>query len=408
MMQTVVRHMAKGPGQPPSRVRLWHWLAWVTGGWFMAFMMLNDFAGLEHGVIRGTELWGRDFINLWTGGKLINAGDYATLYTQPAFAAYQQRLFGPLDLHVYSYPPTGFLIASLFSLLPYPVALAGWLVATGALFLWAARPYWPQHGGPVWLVLLMPAALVNIWAGHFGFLFGAVFLCAFRLLDARPVAAGLIIGLFAIKPQLAVLIPLALLIRGEWRAIVSAGISTVSMVLLSGLIYGWTAWEAFLTRATGKQVSVIDAQGAFFGKMSASAATAVLDLGGGWTLALAAQAMLAMLGVALVAVAAWRRVPTDRLALLVATCTFLVLPYSINYDLVVACLGAWVVMADARHHPIDRGLATVGFVAPQIGILLAIIGVPVTPLMLAGLAIAQFRVASGRAAPAGGAEAHSA
>ena len=375
-------------------------LAWIFGGWLIVYMAVTDFMTMKNGVIRGAELWGRDFINLWTGGKLINAGDYTTLYTQKAFAAFQQSLFGPLDLHVYSYPPTGFPIASLFSLLPYPVALGAWLAGTGALFLWAVRPYWPNNGWPLWLALLTPAALVNIWAGHFGFFFGALFLFAFRWLDARPVLAGAIIGLFAIKPQLAVLIPLVLLLRGNWCAIVSAAVSTVLTVLLSGLIYGWSAWEAFLTRATGKQVSVIDAQGAFFGKMSASAATSVLDLGGGWTLALAAQAVLAMLGIALVVIAARRRIRIDRLALLTATCTFLVLPYSINYDLVVVCIGAWVVMADYSSAPIDRMLATIGFVAPQVGLLLAIMGLPVMPLMLAALAVAQFRVANRPAAPA--------
>lgn len=383
-------------------------LAWIFGGWLIVYMAVTDFMTMKDGVIRGAELWGRDFINLWTGGKLINAGDYTTLYTQKAFAAFQQSLFGPLDLHVYSYPPTGFPIASLFSLFPYPVALGAWLAGTGALFLWAVRPYWPNNGWPLWLALLTPAALVNIWAGHFGFFFGALFLLSFRWLDARPVLAGAIIGLFAIKPQLAVLTPLVLLLCGNWRAIVSAAVSTVSTVLLSGLIYGWSAWEAFLMHATGKQVSVIDAQGAFFGKMSASAATAVLDLGGGWTLASAAQAMLAMLGIALVVLAARRRIQIDRLALLTATCTFLVLPYSINYDLVVVCIGAWVVMADYSNAPFDRALATIGFVAPQVGLLLAIMGLPVMPLMLAALAVAQFRVANRPAAPTTATAAHSA
>lgn len=373
---------------------------WIVGGWFVVLMLYVDAAGTENGVIRHAELWGRDFINVWTGGKLIAAGDFATLYTSTAFSAFQEAMFGPLDPHVYSYPPTAFPIASFFSLLPYPFALAIWLVGTTGLFVWAARSWWPAGGGPFWLAALTPAALVNLWIGNYGFVFGAIFLLAFRRLDDRPIVAGTIIGLFAMKPQLAVLIPLVLLIRRDWRVIYSAAVSTAGFIAASGVIYGWAAWEAFLTRATGKQVSVIDAYGAFFGKMSTSAATAVLDLGGGWTAALAAQAVLAALGIVLVAVAAWRRVRTDQLALLLATCTFLVLPYAINYDLVVVCIGAWVVMIDRANAPVDRVLASIGFVAPQMGIVFAMFGAPVTPLMLAGLAIAQFRVAViGRAAP---------
>jgi alpha-1,2-mannosyltransferase len=379
------------------------WIAWIVGGWFVAFTCTVDFRTSENGVIRHAEVWGRDFINVWTGAKLIAVRDYATLYTPQAFSAFQESIFGTLDLHVYSYPPTAFPIASFFSLLPYPIAVALWLVGTGGLFLWAARSWWPHCGGPFWLAILTPAALLNLWIGNYGFVFGAIFLLAFRRLDDRPVLAGAVIGLFAMKPQLAVLIPLALLIRRDWRAIFSAAASTGAMILASGLIYGWSAWAEFLTRATGKQVSVIDAHGAFFGKMSASAATAILDLGGDWTAAIIGQALLATLGIALVAIAAWRRVRTDQLALLLATCTFLVLPYSINYDLVVVCIGAWVVMTNSDNAPVDRGLATLGFIAPQVGLLLAMFHLPVTSLMLAGLAIAQFRVAmgfSGRAVPA--------
>jgi Glycosyltransferase family 87 len=207
------------------------------------------------------------------------------------------------------------------------------------------------------------------------------------------------------------LIPLALFLRRDWRAIASAAISSVSLVVASFVLYGWEAWSTFLIRATGKQVSVIDAQGAFFGKMSASAATAILDLGGGWTMAIIGQGLLAALGITFVSVAAWRRVRTDQLALLLVTCTFLVLPYSINYDLVVVCLGAWVVMTNRANAPMDRALAALGFIAPGLGILLAMFNLPVTSLMLVGLAVAQFRVAmglSGRDVPIIAGAAHSA
>ncbi len=385
--------MIRPPSELPRRL---HDLPWIVGGWFVLFSIVLDAIGTEGGIVRHAELWGRDFVNVWAGGKLIASGDYATLYTAEAFSQFQRGIFGPLDLHVFSYPPPAFPIASAFSHLPYPLALALWWIGTGAVFVQAAKPWWPENGGPYWLALLTPAALLNIWIGNYGFVFGATFLFAFRRLDDRPVVAGAIIGLFAMKPQLAVLIPLILLIRRDWRAIIAAAASTVLMIVASGMIYGWSAWHEFLTRAAGKQMSVIDAHGAFFGKMSASAATAILDAGGGWTLAIVGQASLAALGIALASVAAWRRVPTDRLALLLATCTFLVLPYSINYDLVVVCIGAWIVIVDRASPPLDRGLAMLGFIAPQIGLLLALFALPVTSLMIAALAIAQFRVATRR------------
>ena len=71
----------------------------------------------------------------------------------------------------------------------------------------------------------------------------------------------------------------------------------------------------------------------------------------------------------------------------------LLLPYSLNYDLTVVALGAWVVAAGPRATPAMRVLAVAGFLAPTLGFMLAIAGWPVTPLLLAGLMIAQYREA---------------
>ncbi len=373
----------------------------MIGGAAVLFFVAVDWSLSRGGVINGLELWGRDFVNLWSGGKLIRARDFDTLYDPQAFSAYQRGLFGPFGPHIFSYPPTSFPIADLFSRLPYAVALIAWLVITGWLFLRAARSWWPKDAGPYWLAVLTPAALVNIWIGHYGFLLGALFLAGWSQLDKRPLLGGALIGLMAIKPQLAVLIPLALVIRGNWRAIVSAAVTVCVFVAATGLAYGWQAWSDFLFKASNRQVSVIDAHGSFFGKMSASAATAILDLGGGWPLAIAAQSVLAVLGVALVAIAARARVDMRQLGLLVATCTFLVLPYSLSYDLTVVMIAAWSILCRQDEPALDRRLALAGFLAPQIGILLAFIHVPVMSLILAALAIAQFRVAMRDAAPIG-------
>lgn len=390
---TEAAHRKHHHANAPSRSILPH-IMWIVSASFILYMLVLDYRISDGVVIGRSEVWPRDFVNLWAGGKLIGARDFVTLYTSDAFTAFQAKLFGPVGPHVYSYPPTAFIFASLFSQLPYEMAAMLWIVATGIFFGLAARPWWPQNGGWPVLSLLTPAALVNIWTGHYAFLLGGLFLIAWRIIDQRPVGAGIMIGLLAIKPQFAILIPLVLLIRQDWRSIIAAAVTVMAMVAASALYYGPASWVEFLGRATGKQVSVIDAQGAFFGKMSGSAATAILDIGGGWTGAIAGQAVTTLLGLSLVAVAAWRKMPTDRLALLVATCTFLVLPYSISYDFVLLCLGAWVVIVDASNRPIDRGMALVGFVAPTLGIVAATFGAPVMPLMLMMLAIAQFRAFS--------------
>ena len=379
----------------PERRGLIYPIAWVAGCVLVVLFAWHDWQTSRDGVIAAGEIWGRDFINMWTGGKLIAARDFATLFDPARFMAFQESLYGPLDRHIFSYPPVTFPLADLLGRLPYPVALLTWLGGTGALFWHAARPWWPDRSGPSWLVLLTPAALLNVWEGHYGFLIGALFLYGFRLLDTRPWLAGVAIGLLVIKPQFALLVPFVLLLRGEWRAIASAGVTVLAMLAVSVLIYGTSAWTIFFALGAGRQ-AVIDAGGAFFGTLSTSAATAVLSLGGGWPLAIAAQALLAVLGLAMVVMAVRKRVDTRSLALLTATATFLVLPYGLSYDLTAVAIGAWIVMTSDHAAPRDKVLATLGFVAPQIGIALALLGVPVMSLMLAGLAFAQYRAATGR------------
>ncbi|MFM9978424.1 MAG: glycosyltransferase family 87 protein [Sphingomonadaceae bacterium] len=382
-------------------------LVWCLGCAFIALLCAVDLAQLAQGATTADALWRRDFTNVWTGGQLIGARDWATLYDRAAFTAYQAQVFGAFGPRSFSYPPPAFPLIQLFALPPYRVALVLWLIATAALFALAARRWWPQRAGSFWLALLTPAALVNLWTAHFGFVFGALWLIAFTVLDRRPLLAGAAIGLFAMKPQLAVLIPLVLLLRGEWRAI-GAAIACVCVTCGATLaVYGRAAWTEFLFGAAGTQMAFIDAKGAAFAKLSTSAATAILDVGGSWSLALTVQGVLAALGIALVTIAARHRVPTRDLALLTATATLLVLPYALAYDLTVVALGALIVMTDARATRVDRALASLGFVAPQIGIALAFAGIPLMPLMLAGLAIAQFRTMTRRAAPANAAAAHS-
>ena len=389
------------------------WFPWVIGSILILVFVARDWLLTRNGIITVLDdfghghsvVWGRDFINVWTGGHLVRDGQFATLYDPTTYAAFQHNLFGPIDPHNYSYPPTSYLLAVGLSLLPYPLALVVWLTATAWLFAAAARSWWPKGAGPYWLSVATPAALVNLWVGQYGFLVGALFLLGWQHLDRRPVLAGMFFGLMLIKPHLAVLVPLALLIRGDWRAIGSAAATVAASVLVTVAFYGVTPWVEYLFRTAGVQATMIDAQGNFFGSLSTSMTTALLQAGAPWSFAIMCQAVSVILGIALVGLAARRRAPTRELALLVATCTFLVLPYAFSYDLTVVAIGALWVLTRAGLRGLDEGLSTLGFVAPQLGIAAALVSLPLMPFMLVGLAIAQFRQLdfpqiSGRAAPA--------
>lgn len=366
---------------------------WIVGSAVVALLFLRDAMLWENGTIANQIVWGRDFVNVWTGGKLLNADHGSLLFDLPAYQEFQMSIFGPLDPHNYSYPPVSYPIAQFLALFPYPLALTIWFAATGALFYHAAKPWWPSGAGPAWLVLLTPAALLNIWAGHYGFLVGALFLMGWQRTDDRPIQAGLFFGLMLIKPHMAILVPFVLLARKKWPVIASSAATVAVLVIATTLAYGWAAWEGYLFRTGAVQASMIDAGKAFFGFMSTSFATAALRLTDSWSVAIIGQILLASIAIGVLILAVRRNVPTPQLGLLTATATFLVLPYAFAYDLTAVAVAAVVTIASTRSDEKQHRWAVYGLIAPSVGILTAVLGVPILPALLGLLFLAQVRVA---------------
>jgi hypothetical protein len=378
-----------------KNLQMERWLPWIFGNLLILILFIRDIKSFENGLIANSAYWGRDFINVWTSGKILLAGKIGIIYDVPAYYAFAQGLFGAIGEHNYSYPPFVLPLMVPFALLPYPIALAAWLGLTGWLFVYAAAPWWRAGTGlPAWMVAITPAGLVNIWTGHYGFLLGALALLGWRNLDRKPALAGLFFGLMAIKPHLAILIPLVLLLRGEWKAIWFAALTVLALIMGSLMLFGIEPWREYLTVTIGVQSAMINAGGAFFRLMSTSAATSMLQLGASAPVAGLIQAAVAMAGVGMVAIAA-RTSSTQDTALLAATATFLVLPYAFNYDLTVSAMGAALLMYRTDLSVIDTRVATWGFMAAQIGMVLAaLFSLPGLPLLLLGLAIVQFRYAT--------------
>jgi hypothetical protein len=372
-------------------------MPWIVGNLFVLGLFGRDILNFNHGLVSTNAYWGRDFINVWASGKLVLAGYLDILYDLGAYHRYAQELFGPIGQHNYSYPPLVLPLMVPFALLPYPLALACWTGLTGWLFARAAAPWWRDATGlPAWAVLLTPAALVNIWAGHYGFLIGALLLFGWRNLERRPFLAGICFGLMVIKPHLAVLVPLVLLIRRDWTAIIAAAVTVAALVLGSLALFGPTLWYQYLTVTAGVQSAMIDAGNNFFRYMSTSTATAMLQLGMPKAVAGAIHALVALAAVVMVAVAA-RRAALRDVALLAATATFLVLPYAFNYDLTVSAMAAMMLFYRPDLSAIGSRVAIGGFAAAQVGMALAGQDVPGMTILLFALTVLQFRIAMARA-----------
>lgn len=386
----------------PARSRFEALAPWLVGNLFVLGLFGRDLLRFDDGRVATGAFWGRDFINVWTAGRLLLEGRLSLLYDMAAYHTWQVAQFGEIGVHNFSYPPLVLPLMLPFGALPYPVALAAWLAFTGALFVHAARPWWREATGwPAWAVLLTPAATINIWAGHYGFLIAALLLYGWRALErGRPHLAGLCFGLLAIKPHLAVLVPLVLLVRGEWRAIAAAAATVGALVGASVLLFPPVLWAEYLGVTAGVQAAMIDAGDGFFRYMSTSLATALIAAGMSKGTALAAQALAAAVAMALVARAA-RHARLRDVALLAATATFLVLPYAFNYDLTLSAMAAAMLLARPLG-AVDQRLALGGFMAAQVGMALIAAGLPGMPMLLAGLLVAQYRSAMRKVAGTSG------
>lgn len=362
-------------------------VAWMVGVGFAVILFAADIITFQksQGIsINGSAIWGRDFANVWSSGRITIEGQTAILYDMKAYQAWQDAAFGwGINDHNYSYPPLTLLYTPLFGALPYFVALALWSTLSLGAFVWAARP-WLGGGGIARIAALaLPSTLVCLWAGHYGLLLGALWLGAWRLIDRNPLAAGVLTGLMAVKPHLAILMPLMLVRRGEWRAIAAAALTIGLMVGLSVLLYGAELWQTYAFRTSADQIGLVDATRTFFIKMMPTLTPALFVAGIDAPLVWAAQAALALAAM----VALWRFQPDDSMTagLAAAVATFLVLPYGFNYDLTVVGLAAMLAMqrwgAEARVWP--TAIAAAAFVLPSTLIHLNRNGLWIAPLILA-------------------------
>ncbi|NJC34998.1 hypothetical protein GGR88_002512 [Sphingomonas jejuensis] len=389
------RATIKRPALADTRRPLYQPALWMVGNLLVVILIVLDLTVFDGGRIMNGAFAGRDFINVWTAGKLILSGQADVIYDLGRYHAAQQSFFGPIGPHNYSYLPATLILTVPFALLPYPLALIIWLITTGALFLWAAKPWWTSASQlPLTLLLALPAATMNIWAGHYGFLFGGLLLCGWRALEAnRPVLAGVLFGLLIIKPHLAILVPVVLLLRRAWTPIASAAAAVFALIGTSILLFGLDPWREYLFVTSATQATMIDGRGQLYGLMATSPASAIFLIGAGGVAAWIGQVLFGAFGFCLVVHAAIRGATLRDLALLASPATFLILPYAFNYDLVVPCFAAACALVDPRLRPSDERLAMLGFCAAQLGMVLALIGAPLMPLFLAGLSWTRYRLA---------------
>ena len=330
---------------------------------------------------------GDDFLNYWSGAFLAWHGRAAEVYDWPAYHAFQQSIVGAgVDSYFYGYPPILLVLTAPLAALPYLTGLGVWLTSSWLCFYRALAMALPGRSALL-LAAATPAVFVNAYGGQNGVWTAALFGGALCLIDRRPFIAGLLFGAMTYKPQLGVLIPVALLAGRRWQTITGAAITAGGLILASVLLFGPDMWRDF-GHVVSIQRQVVLEDGTQSWHRMVSVFALARRLGADAQLAYAAQIIAALTAAALVALAWFRDAPSPIRNASLVLGTLLATPYLMDYDTVVcAFVAVWLMSAESLVRTPERQVMTAVpllLLLPLLNPILAqLTGVPTGALMIA-------------------------
>ncbi len=213
--------------------------------------------------LSGTH-FGGDFISFWNAAHRVRHGDIAAIYDPDTWQIILSNRTASTPLPWFVYPPF-----TLFGLWPlgdatYNEAVLAWSLVPLAFYFAliillakrsglgldansACENSWSR--GQAFTVLVafsLPFVGANLICGQTGTLVTVFVLGAAYFSPKRPVLAGICIGLLAVKPQMGLLMPFALIASGQWRVVAAAATTILSMLVLSTIWLGAAIWTDYL------------------------------------------------------------------------------------------------------------------------------------------------------------------
>lgn len=378
-MTGLVQNLRDGAWVTPERARLVA-LALLATALIAIVWLIGTSDGLNDRLNRPL---GTDFASFYAAGTLVRDGLAAFAYDPAVHFAREQAIFGgATQYYAFQYPPVFLLVSAALAQLPYLPALVVWQAATLVLYVLAIRAivsaggHSPLQGqaGPVWLLLALayPAVFINLGHGQNGFLTAALFAGALAILDRRPLAAGVLIGLMIYKPQFGLMIPLVLAVTGRWRTVAAAGLTVAALIAVSLLVAGVDTWRAFMASTSFTRETLLEQGDVGFFKMQSVFAW-VRMWGGPVALAYIVQGAVTLATAAALA-ALWlgkARYPIKAAALLIGT--LLATPFSLDYDLMLVAPAIAFLAVDAmqrgavsKNVPWEKTLLALLWIVPLI------------------------------------------
>jgi hypothetical protein len=337
-----------------------------------AAVLLMGLLLLEHGPQRS------DFIAFHAAARLAVAGEAAAAYQWDRLQVEQAVILGIERDAIVGYlawlnPPHFFFAVVPLHGLSYAWAWASWVVICSTVFALAIRAVLP---GPAAIIagFCAPAVLITLVIGQNGLLVAALMAWTLALLDRRPLAAGVALGLLTIKPQFGLILPLVLVATGRWRVILVASGTAILAALASLAAFGPETWLAFAQALPANAQYLLEQHDVGHRRLQSVYAFGLLASGRkdlAWVLHGAFAAAIIVLVLRL-----WMRRPEGpaeaRAAAAIAG-TFLVTPYVWIYDMPAIAIAALFLARAAQRD---------GWLAAEKPLLIAACGLPGLVLVL--------------------------
>jgi alpha-1,2-mannosyltransferase len=356
-----------GAGESGNQSRLTHQL--LNAGAVLALIVFGSFCILWvqwHLDASQISLVSGDFIGFWTAGELALEGHAADAYNAVPHFFKEVALHHDPDTWAYVaffYPPSFLLLCTGFALLPYVVAVGLWLASTCVAYAAAMRALVPKDlrdREAIWVLFLgYPAVLVNAGFGQNGFLSTALLGGAAVWLDRRPLLAGLCFGCLSYKPQLGIVVPLALAVAGRWRCFAAAAATVLVLAVAATLVFGPDIWPAFFADMSDARRNWMEAYNPLYLRFWITVFGFVRLHDGSLLLAYAAQALVSAAAIFLLLRALLTRPPGARSGTAevaaIAACIPFCSPFMLEYDLVILAAPMIWLLCEALRHGFRRG-----------------------------------------------------
>lgn len=187
-----------------------------------------------------------DFLPFWSASHLALQGRAFDAYDMSILEQIESATIShPVGILPWLYPPTFLLVVFPFALLPWKISALLFLGGSYLLFVKAMHTIVP-HRETVFVALAFPGAALATVAGQNGVLSASLVALGLAMLVRRPIVAGICLGMLSMKPQLAVLIPLALVCSQSWRAFGAFTLSAAALFVASVVAFGTDTLAAFL------------------------------------------------------------------------------------------------------------------------------------------------------------------